>query len=271
MTGLLHGYTFAATNNLSKMKVFSNVFFVFVMALTGVNAYSQQGSGFAIPSGTSIQKGILTQSVSQRTRFNVNQTPAGAFSGQLSTKARQEPLSQCDNMFKQQYGLKQHIHLQKRVDVNMRKLQDCKFQFGLQAADDTPFFKNRRNLYSSLWAFASLNYLYADLVAFMDMKKHNEYHTGSVNGVQITPGFITAAAIMMQIPISNVFLPHLIKNENTLCWVQIASGLAMTVIQSATLFIGKPAPYYVAFSTFEIAATTYITIDAIRWKPGLKK
>ncbi len=75
----------------------------------------------------------------------------------------------------------------------------------------------------------------------------------------------------MQIPIANVFLPHLIKNERTLRWVQIASGTIMTLVQSGTLFVGKPTPYYALLSAFEIAATTYITIDAIKWKPKTKQ
>jgi hypothetical protein len=133
------------------------------------------------------------------------------------------------------------------------------------------FFDNRRNRYSSLWAFASLNYLYADLVGLMDKNKLVQYQTGIVEGVKITPQFLTVAAGFMQIPLANVFLPQVIKNERTLRWVQIASGTVMTLVQTGTLFVGKPAPYYTLFSVFEIAATTYITIDAIKWKTERKK
>lgn len=134
-----------------------------------------------------------------------------------------------------------------------------------------PFFKNRPNVYSSMWAFASLNYLYADLVGLMDANVLAQYQNGVVEGTKITPNFLTVAAGFMQIPIANVFLPHLIKNERTLRWVQITSGTIMTLVQSATLFVGKPTPYYALFSAFEIAATTYITIDAIKWKPNNNK
>jgi len=133
------------------------------------------------------------------------------------------------------------------------------------------FEKNRRNIYSSVWAFASLNYLYCDLVAFMDKDMHLQYHTGEVGGMKITPEFLTGAAIMMQIPIANVFLPHVIKNDRTLKWVQIASGIAMTLIQSATLFSDKPTPYYATFSALEIGATAFITINALKWKTDSKK
>ena len=127
--------------------------------------------------------------------------------------------------------------------------------------------KNRRNIYSGLWTYASLNYLYCDLAAFMDADMHSQYHTGTVDGFEMTPGFIAASAAMMQIALTNVFLPQVIKNDNTLRWVQITSGALMTLIQSATLFAGEPTPYYAVFSGFEIAATAYITFNAIRWKP----
>lgn len=139
---------------------------------------------------------------------------------------------------------------------------------GLASEEKEPFFRNKRNVYSSMWAFASLNYLYADLVGLMDANVLSQYQSGVVNGVAITPNFLTVAAGFMQIPIANVFLPHLIKNDKALRWVQIASGTIMTLVQSGTLFMGKPTPYYALFSAFEIAATTFITIDAIKWKPN---
>jgi hypothetical protein len=143
-------------------------------------------------------------------------------------------------------------------------------ELGFSLQEKEPFLKNKRNVYSSMWAFASLNYIYADLVGVMDKNKLIQYQTGVVNDVKITPEFLTVAAGFMQIPIANVFLPHIIKNEKTLRWVQIASGTIMTLVQSGTLFVGKPTPYYALFSAFEIAATAYITIDAIKWKPNSK-
>ena len=126
--------------------------------------------------------------------------------------------------------------------------------------------KNRRLTYSALWTFSSLNYLYADLVGLMDHKVLAQYMTGTVNGMDITPGFLTVAAVFMQIPLANVFLPQVIKNDRTLRWVQIASGTIMSLVQASTLFVDTPTPYYATFSMFEIAATSYITIDAIKWK-----
>ncbi|MCT4624251.1 MAG: DUF6326 family protein, partial [Schleiferiaceae bacterium] len=142
---------------------------------------------------------------------------------------------------------------------------------GFSLEPKTPYFQNKRNLYSSLWAFASLNYLYADIVGLMDAQMHAQYETGVVDGTEITPQFLTGAALFMQIPLANVFLPHVIKNDRALRWLQIASGTIMSLVQAGTLFMGKPSSHYVAFSTIEIATTTFITIDAIHWKPLKKK
>lgn len=125
---------------------------------------------------------------------------------------------------------------------------------------------NRRLKYSSLWAFASLNYLYADLVGLMDMNLLSQYQMGVVNGIEMTPEFLTFAAAFMQIPLANVFLPHIIKNDKSLRWVQIICGAIATIVQGATLFVGKPTPYYILFSAFEISTTAYIVIDALKWK-----
>ena len=164
-------------------------------------------------------------------------------------------------------------NVQKSLMFNQPKSVVKADQIDLGVSDEKKdfFLNNRRHRYSSLWAFASLNYLYADLVGVMDKNKLVQYQTGVVEGVKITPQFLTVAAAFMQIPLANVFLPQVIKNEKTLRWVQIASGTVMTLVQSGTLFVGKPTPYYALFSAFEIAATTYITIDAIKWKAKSNK
>jgi hypothetical protein len=153
------------------------------------------------------------------------------------------------------------------LNTVLNKNKQHNISLRLPSKDKESFFSNRRNVYSSIWAFASLNYIYADLFGVMDKNTLLQYQTGVVNGVKITPKFLAGAAGFMQIPLANVFLPQVIKNERTLRWVQIASGLIMTLVQSGSLFVGKSSLHYVVYSTFEIAATSYITIDAIRWKP----
>lgn len=181
------------------------------------------------------------------------------------------PISERDTfggsgLFAANYSENKSLH---RSDFDMLRplaVQRIGFESCFSQGQEPGFVKDRRKLYSSLWTFASLNYLYADLVGLMDANKLVQYQAGVVDGLKITPGFLTVAAGFMQVPIANVFLPHLIKNDRTLRWVQIASGSVMTLVQAGTLLVGKPTPYYALFSVFEIAATACVTIDAIRWK-----
>ncbi len=158
-----------------------------------------------------------------------------------------------------------------RSDVSKLSLNFAKHNFMKSDDLEGSFLSSRRFKYAGLWTFTSLNYLYADLVGLMDANLLNQYTTGTVNDIDITPGFLTGAGAYMQLSLANSFLPLVIKNDRALRTIQIVSGCIATVVQGATLFVGKPAPYYFLFSTIEMAATTYITIDAIRWKPEKKK
>lgn len=43
---------------------------------------------------------------------------------------------------------------------------------------------------SMLWLFATLNYLYCDVVTLMDPEKLKQFMAGSVGGMQINQGFL---------------------------------------------------------------------------------
>lgn len=116
---------------------------------------------------------------------------------------------------------------------------------------------NKRALLSSLWAFASLNYLYCDVVGLMDSTMLNQYLSGTVGGMQMSEGFLLAATILMQVPLSMVFLTNLLDLKIARV-ANVAAGLFMTAIQTATLFTGKPTSYYLFSSIVEIATTGFI-------------
>ena len=89
-------------------------------------------------------------------------------------------------------------------------------KMNLGSKTDDFYDKNRRIIYSSLWVFASLNYLYCDLVGIMDKNMLLQYQAGVIDGIEITPKFLTFAAAYMQIALANVFLPQIIKNDKIL-------------------------------------------------------
>ncbi len=117
---------------------------------------------------------------------------------------------------------------------------------------------------STLWIFATLNFLYCDVITLMDRAK--EFAAGSVGAVHITQGFLLGAAVLVEIPISMVLLSRVLKyRANRLA--NIVAGITMTAVQALTLVVAAPAPYYTFFSIIEIACTSVIVWYAWRW-PG---
>ena len=118
---------------------------------------------------------------------------------------------------------------------------------------------------STLWITASLSYLYCDVIGLMDPVLLKQYLAGTVNGMALTPGFLLGAAILVSIPIAMVLLSRVL-NYRANRWANITAATVMTVVQTATLFIGWPAPYYLYFSIIEITCTVLIVGYAWKWR-----
>lgn len=59
----------------------------------------------------------------------------------------------------------------------------------------TAKIKDRKVIFSTLWIFAVLNYLYADIITLMDSVVLKQVMTGTVGSFQITQGFLLGAAM----------------------------------------------------------------------------
>lgn len=121
-----------------------------------------------------------------------------------------------------------------------------------------------RVLLSTLWIFVILNYLYCDLIGLMDANFLSGYLSGNINGMQITQGFLLGASILMEIPIAMVLLSRILKYRANR-FANIIAGTIMTLVQTATLFIGSGTMYYLFFSILEIATTGSIVWIAWQW------
>ena len=117
---------------------------------------------------------------------------------------------------------------------------------------------------STLWITASLSYLYCDVMSLMDPELLKQYLKGNVNGLAFTPGFLLGAAILISIPITMVLLSKVL-NYRANRWTNITAATFMTAVQTLTLVIGVPAPYYVYLSIIEIACTVLIVGYAWKW------
>jgi hypothetical protein len=123
---------------------------------------------------------------------------------------------------------------------------------------------DRKVLLSTLWIFAIFNYLYCDIMGLMDVNLLKQYLTGTVNGMEMNENFLLAAAIFMEIPIAMVLLSRIL-NYKANRWANIIAGVLMTLVQTATLFVGEPAKYYLFSSIIEIATTMGIVWVAWKW------
>src|SRR5450759_1346694 len=109
---------------------------------------------------------------------------------------------------------------------------------------------------STLWLFATLNYLYCDVVTLMDPVKHGS--------IQMTQGFLLGASILVEIPITMVLLSRILKYRVNR-WANIITGTVMTAVQILTLFVAVPTMYYVFFSGIEVTCTELIVWNVWRW------
>lgn len=116
--------------------------------------------------------------------------------------------------------------------------------------------KDRKVLLSTLWLFATLNFIYCDVVAVMDPVKRAPF--------QLTPGFLLGASILVEIPMAMVILTRVLP-YGVNRWANILTGLIMSVVQVLSLFVAVPAMYYVFFSVIEIAGTLFIVGSAWTW------
>ncbi len=117
---------------------------------------------------------------------------------------------------------------------------------------------------STLWLFATLNYLYCDVVTVMDPQKLKQFYAGTVGGMEITQGFLLGAGILVEIPIAMILLSRILKYRLNR-WTNIIAGIIMTVVQILTLLSAPPSIYYVFFSIIEIASTSLIVWYAWKW------
>ena len=124
---------------------------------------------------------------------------------------------------------------------------------------------DKKVLLSTLWIFAVLNYLYADVIGFYKPGLIAEIMTGGVGGMEFTPVFLLVGAILMETAIIMVLLSRILKHK----WnriTNIIAGVIHTLAVSASMFVGIPALYYIFFGTIEIITTITIVVLAWRWK-----
>jgi Family of unknown function (DUF6326) len=128
---------------------------------------------------------------------------------------------------------------------------------------------DRRVILSTLWIFALLNYLYADVMTLffqpgLQPEAWKELQAGFVGSIQITQGFALAAAVLMETAIAMVLLSRVLGYRSNR-WANIGAGVLHTAAVSWSLSGGAIDVFYAFFATIEIACTLFIVWYAWTW------
>src|SRR5260370_38369696 len=99
---------------------------------------------------------------------------------------------------------------------------------------------------STLWLFATVNYLYCDVVSLMDPHLLKQYLAGNVGGLSVTPSFLLGAGVLVEIPMAMILLSRILGSRANR-WANVGARALMTVVQAAPLLGGKPSLYYRCF------------------------
>ena len=70
--------------------------------------------------------------------------------------------------------------------------------------------KDMNGKLSTLWLFAVLNYLYADIITLMDPAILEQIIAGRIGPLRITEGFLLGAAILIETAIAMVLLSRVL-------------------------------------------------------------
>lgn len=123
--------------------------------------------------------------------------------------------------------------------------------------------KDRKVVLSLLWIFAMFNYLYADVLTLMDPQQLAKILSGT-GPFHMTQGFLLIAAILMETAIVMIVLSRVL-NYRANRWANIIVGIIHTAAVFSSMFVAKPALYYLFCGIIEIACTLFIIWYAWSW------
>ncbi len=127
----------------------------------------------------------------------------------------------------------------------------------------TAAFERRRMILSTLWIFAVLNYLYADVYMLffnpaLQPDVMRRFAEGFVGDIPITQGFVLLTAVLMQTAIVMVLLSRVLPWRVNR-WANIVSAAFHTLFVAWSL-IGGPVNWFYGFFVAVEAATTLFTV-----------
>ena len=124
---------------------------------------------------------------------------------------------------------------------------------------------DKKVLLSTLWIFATVNYIFCDVFTLFYAPDLNQFLTGKVGGIELSQSFLLTFAIIMEFAMVMIVLSRVLKYSLNR-WFNIFGGILFTLIQAGTLLDGDFTMHYLFFSIVEILATLYIIWAAWNWR-----
>ncbi len=119
--------------------------------------------------------------------------------------------------------------------------------------------KDRKVVLSTLWIFAMLNYLYADVFTlFFNPMAQKET-------LAMPQGGVLVFAILMETAIAMIFLSRFLKYGANR-WANIIAGIFHTAFVAWSLTGATQPLFYAFFASIEIVCTLFITWYAWKWR-----
>jgi hypothetical protein len=124
---------------------------------------------------------------------------------------------------------------------------------------------NKQTILSTLWIFATANYIFCDVFTLFYAPNLRQFLTGYAGGMELTQGFLLTFAVIMEFAMVMIVLSRVL-NHSLNRWFNIIVGFALTIIQAGTLLSGDFTLHYFFFSIVEISTTIYIVWLAWNWE-----
>lgn len=121
---------------------------------------------------------------------------------------------------------------------------------------------NMQTRLSTLWVFLMFNMVFADILSFMYPGFLGEVMAGRAGGVQITPAFLLAAAVLTEIPIAMIVLSRVLTHRANR-WANIVAGVVTAIYVAGG---SSTYPHGIFFAAIEVACALLIVWSAWRWR-----
>jgi hypothetical protein len=116
-------------------------------------------------------------------------------------------------------------------------------------------------LLSTLWIFVLFNIAFRDIHEILRPGFLEEVMTGTVNGVQMTEGFLLLGGMMLEVPIAMVLLSRVLPYRANR-WANIIAG----PIAIALIVVGAPSDLDdMFFASIEVVTLLFIVWYAWKW------